>query len=183
MRTVSALPVSVAFYGLFVFYFSLQGFAAEQTIELAKQTSVKERVHQGNLLFVKGELQEAFSQYQEALKEAAEAAKAKIHYNLANTLNRLGRFEEAKKEYQEALRLNPTYEDSKYNLEATHLAKQGIATTLRPQAEMEGASEQLDAEILRLLQVLEQREFGFPKGTPQPPTPPQPQSKQAGKDW
>ena len=170
---------------IFFFLIGSLFFASDpETIGAAQQNPEKEKVHQGNLLFGRGDFQGALLQYQEALKGAAETVKAKIHYNLANTLTRLGRFEEAEKEYRETLRMDSKFEDGKYNLEVTLLAKEGIAGgALKPQAEIEGASEQLDGDILRLLQVLEQKEFGFPKGTPSSQTPPQPQSKQTGKDW
>lgn len=157
--------------------------AGQEESEVVPGASVKEKVHKGNEFFLKGDLEAALLHYQEALKEASELHEAKIRYNLANTLSRLGRFEEAQGEYKEALRVDPASQDTKYNLEVTYLAQEGGEGILRPQAEIGGASEQLDQEILQLLQMLEQREFGFPKGVPQPPTPPQPSSKQQGKDW
>ena len=176
--------IAIFLMGIAGTFFLREGLASNQEgTESARGASVAERVHQGNALFAKGDLEGALLYYQETLKEATEAVKTKIHYNLANTLSRLGRSEEAEREYKEALRLDPRHEDSKYNLEVTHLTEEGIAGVLRPQAEIEGAAEQLNEEILQLLQVLEQKEFGFPKGVPQPPTPPQPQSKQKEKDW
>ena len=185
-------------------FFLEQGLASDpETVGTSRQGAVKEKVHEGNLLFGKSDLQGALLHYQEVLNEAGRlegplrprseaseprlgaggAVQAKIHYNIANTLSRLGRFKEAEKEYQKSLRLDPKFEDGKYNLEATLLAQEGISGILRPQAEIEGASEQLDEEILRLLQVLEQKEFGLPKGVPQSQTPPQPQPKESRKDW
>ena len=179
-----ALFLLIGSLGGWIPFFVGQGLASDpERVETSRQSAVKEKVHQGNLLFGRGDFQGALLHYQGILNEAGEAVQTKIHYNVANTLSRLGRFKEAEKEYQKALRLDPKFEDGKYNLEATLLAQEGISSILRPQAEIEGASEQLDEEILRLLQVLEQKEFGLPKGVPQSQTPPQPQPKQSGKDW
>ena len=148
-----------------------------------KRSAAAEKVHEGNLFFTKGDFEGALRRYEEVLRETSEEAQAKVHYNLANTLTQLGRFEEAKKEYAKSLRVDSKNEDTKYNLEMTFLMEGGQEGNLKPQAELEGSSDPLDQEILQILQVLEQQEFDFPKGTPQQPMPPQPQTKKQGKDW
>ena len=63
---------------------------------------------------IPGRLNEAISQYQEALR--LNPASIEAHYNLARALAMLDRTLEAIAQYEEALRLNPVYFEAHYNL-------------------------------------------------------------------
>ena len=70
----------------------------------------------------KGHINEAISQYQEALRLKTDNADA--HYDLGNALGKKGQIDEAIRQYQEALRLQPDYVEARINLGMT-LGKKG----------------------------------------------------------
>lgn len=69
---------------------------------------------EGNTLFLKGQYEEALSQYEYALQHAPETPssieiRSKCHANRAACFFKLGKFEDSIKECTKALELNPTY--------------------------------------------------------------------------
>ncbi len=68
----------------------------------------------GNLLFQRGQINEAIRQCQEAIRLKPDYADA--HSNLGNALLEKGQSDEAIRQYQEALRLKPDYELARANL-------------------------------------------------------------------
>ena len=150
-----------------------------------KEETVQELVSQGNTFYLKGDFKNALEAYHKALvDDLDDLAKAKIHYNLGNTRYRLGELENALKEFREALRLNPKDNDAKFNFELTLRALEGERGILKetPSEVNVPQGDPLGEEIRLILQQLEQKEFGHPKG---PPTPPSPQEnvKKYKKDW
>jgi tetratricopeptide (TPR) repeat protein len=78
----------------------------------------------GRALLEKGELAQAESHFQEALK--LEPLSAVIHTNLGKTLKREGRIDEAIFEFQRALQLKPDDADAFYDLGDAALAREQI---------------------------------------------------------
>ena len=76
----------------------------------------------GAALDKKGQIDEAISQYQEAIRLKPNYADA--HNNLGIALNKKGQIDEAISQYQEAIRLKPNYADAHYGLGAA-LDKKG----------------------------------------------------------
>jgi len=68
----------------------------------------------GNILFQKGQVDEAMAQYQEALEINPNLAVA--HNNLGGALFQKGNLEEAMAQFQKALEINPNYADAYKNL-------------------------------------------------------------------
>ena len=166
--------------GIAIFLLCFMGYAS------ADEKSVPELVSQGNDLYLKGEFRKAIEVYQEVLlREVKDITKAKVHYNLGNAHYRLGELEKALKEYQEALRLNPSDNDSKFNLEVVLRALQGGRGVLKekPSEVQRGPQqESLDEEVKLILQQLEKEEVRDPKGTPVPPSGEE-KPKTYKKDW
>ncbi|MBI4437286.1 MAG: tetratricopeptide repeat protein [Candidatus Omnitrophica bacterium] len=151
-----------------------------------KGPSLEELVSQGNAFYTQNDFRKALEIYQEALLQAEDLSKAKVHYNLGNTYYHLGQLENALREFKEALRLNPNDENSKYNLEVVLRALEGKRFVLRDlPADVTANSKQdtLDEEIRLILQSLEEAEFRDPKGLPTPPPPPGEKTKPYKKDW
>jgi tetratricopeptide (TPR) repeat protein len=61
-----------------------------------------------------GQLDEAISQFQEAIR--LEPNDAEAYYNLGNALGKKGQADAAINQYQEAIRLKPNYAEARYNL-------------------------------------------------------------------
>ncbi len=76
----------------------------------------------GGALLKKGQIDEAISQYQEAILLIPGYAEA--HYNLGNALGRQGQIDEAISQFQEAIRLKPDYAEA-YNNLGIALGRQG----------------------------------------------------------
>jgi tetratricopeptide (TPR) repeat protein len=68
----------------------------------------------GNALLVKGQMDQAIEQYQEALRLKPGSAAA--HYNLGNALGMKGQVEEAIRQCQEAIRLKPDHAEARNRL-------------------------------------------------------------------
>jgi len=68
----------------------------------------------GDALIGKGQIDGAFSEYQEVVRLTPGYAPA--HYNLGIVFDKLGRTDEAIREYQEAVRLDPNHADAHNNL-------------------------------------------------------------------
>jgi len=68
----------------------------------------------GTALGKKGQIDEAISQYQEALRLKPDFTD--VHYNLGNALNRKGQIDEAISQFQETIRLQPDYALAHNNL-------------------------------------------------------------------
>lgn len=73
-----------------------------------------------------GKFEEALENYSKAMSpglaegrkpEEEQLLRSRVHYNRGNTYYKLNKYMEAINEYREALKLNPTDEDAKYNLE------------------------------------------------------------------
>lgn len=71
----------------------------------------------GAALHQRGEYDRALRELRRAVSSQDLALSARTYYNLGNTLYRLGRVAEAIEEYKQALRIDPTDQDAKYNLE------------------------------------------------------------------
>jgi Flp pilus assembly protein TadD len=72
-------------------------------------------------LYTKGQIDDAITQYQEAIR--LKPAGADAHNNLGAALYRKGLTDEAIRQYQEALRLKPDYADARKNLDVALAAK------------------------------------------------------------
>jgi Tfp pilus assembly protein PilF len=77
----------------------------------------------GSFLGMRGEIDEAIRQFQEAVR--LKPAYTDAHYNLGVALFKEGQTDEAISEYQEAIRLKPDYADFHYNL-GVALFKKGL---------------------------------------------------------
>ena len=75
----------------------------------------------GNVLFGKGQIDEAIGQYQEAIRLEPDYAEA--HYNLGNVFLGNGQTDEAISQYQEAIRSKPDFMDPHINLGNALLGK------------------------------------------------------------
>jgi tetratricopeptide (TPR) repeat protein len=76
----------------------------------------------GIVLGMKGQTDEAISQFQEAIRLVPDYIEA--HYNLGVALNKKGQIDEAIRQYQEAIRLKPDYAEAHNNL-GTALGRKG----------------------------------------------------------
>ena len=81
----------------------------------------------GNVHYRQGQNEEAQESYNRALLDADDDLYRDTLFNQGNTRLRSGEIEEAIESYKEALRLDPTDQDAKHNLE--------VALSLLPQAE------------------------------------------------
>ena len=83
----------------------------------------------GDALGLKGQFDEAISQYHEALRLKPDYADA--HNNLGSALCKKGQIDEAISQYREALRLKPDYPDAQYNLATLLVGKGRIEEAIR----------------------------------------------------
>ncbi|NDP21486.1 MAG: tetratricopeptide repeat protein [Paludibacter sp.] len=82
---------------------------------LAQPTSVK----QANELYISGNYQDAAKQYETII--AKEGIAPELYYNLGNAYYKANEIGRSILNYERALRLSPTYDDARFNLEMVHL--------------------------------------------------------------
>jgi len=82
------------------------------------KTSLPAQYNLGNALFRQDKLDEAKSQYEQAvnLKDAPAADRAKAYHNLGNSLLKQEKYQESIDAYKQSLRINPADNDTRYNL-------------------------------------------------------------------
>ena len=83
----------------------------------------------GDALDMKGQTDEAISQYREALRLKPDYADA--HNNLGGALCKKGQIDEAISQYQEALSLKPDYPEARYNLATLLVGKGRLEEAIR----------------------------------------------------
>ncbi|MDZ7292437.1 MAG: tetratricopeptide repeat protein [candidate division KSB1 bacterium] len=72
----------------------------------------------GDALYKKRKYEDALQAYHKAIQKSDDVQlQSQTYYNLGNTLYRLNKWPESILAYQQALKLNPSDEDAKYNLE------------------------------------------------------------------
>lgn len=71
----------------------------------------------GNAQYQKKKYEEAMKDFEKSLSTDDVLKQSKAYYNMGNTFYRMGDLPKSILSYTEALRLNPTDEDAKYNLE------------------------------------------------------------------
>jgi Tfp pilus assembly protein PilF len=83
----------------------------------------------GMALYKKGQIDEAFSQFQEVVRLKPDSYDA--HYNLGLAFHKKGQIDEAIRQFQEALRLDPYWADTHYNLGVAFYQQGRIAEAFR----------------------------------------------------
>ena len=86
-------------------------------------------INLGSALFSKGQIDEATSQFQEAVRLKPDDAQA--HHNLGTALVKKGQVEEAVIQFREAIRLKPDDTDAHYNLGTTLVKKNQVEAAIR----------------------------------------------------
>ncbi|MFT3754031.1 MAG: tetratricopeptide repeat protein [Paludibacter sp.] len=79
----------------------------------------KATVKQANFLYAKGNYEEAAKQYEEII--ATEGVASELYYNLGNAYYKSSEVGKSILNYERALRLSPTFEDARFNLELAQL--------------------------------------------------------------
>lgn len=90
-------------------------FYQEAAIENPRSTEIQYNL--GNALHQQTDYARALNGYQKALQSGNITRKADTYYNLGNTFYRMGQLNSAVEAYKECLKLNPSDQDAKFNLE------------------------------------------------------------------